>query len=539
MNKQNLGEYLRKWALSDPDKPALLYPSSISYRELDQKVDQLAHGLDRMGLKKGMKAIMLVPVNKDFFILTFALLRMGVILVLIDPGVGRKVMKKSLSNVNADAFIGMPLAHIFRLLNYKAFQNIRFLLTLGPRFFWKGRSYKSFFAKPDVRFNPPKTDPNDIGGIFFTSGSTGSPKGVIYQNRMFHAQIHYFSTHYKWSEKEIDLCTFPLIGLFSICLGSSVVIADMNPSKPASLSPEKIWNNIEEHHCTHMFASPMILRKLSAYAISQGKNLSSMKRIVSAGAPVPVDLLQKMKSILPSTAEIHTPYGATEALPVTDISATDLINLDQELEFIEGICVGRPLDRMTIKIIEISDKPISNWSEVIELATGEIGEITVSGPVVTEAYLNNPEADSKSKISVSESIIFHRMGDLGRIDKFGRLWFYGRKNHRVQIHGQTLYTIPTEAIFNQHPLVRRSALVGVKQKANNETVPIIIIEPESSYIPKLKKSLIRELQILASENQLTDTIHHYLLKKEFPVDPRHNAKIFREKLSQWAQKKIQ
>jgi len=539
MNNQNLGEYLRKWAISDPDKPALLYPSPISYRELDQKADLLAQGLDRMGLKKGMKAIMLVPANTDFFILTFALLRMGVILVLIDPGVGRKVMKKSLRNVNADAFIGMPLAHLFRLLNYRSFRNIQFLVTMGPRLFWKGKSFKSLFAKPGIRFNPPKTDPNDIGGIFFTSGSTGSPKGVIYQNRMFHAQIHCFSSHYHWSEKEIDLCTFPLIGLFSICLGSSVVIADMNPTKPASLSPEKIWNNIEEYNCTHMFASPMVLRKLSAYAISKGKKLSAMKRIVSAGAPVPVDLLRRMKAILPLIAEIHTPYGATEALPVTDISATELINLDQELEFIEGICVGRPLDGIALKIIRISDHQISDWSEVTELPVGQIGEIAVSGPVVTEAYLNNPLADSKSKISAPASTIFHRMGDLGRIDESGLLWFYGRKNHRVQITGRTLYTIPTEAVFNQHPLVKRSALVGIYKQASDEALPVIIIEPESTYSTRSRKNFIRELQILASENQSINTIRHFLIKKEFPVDPRHNAKIFREKLSQWAQMKIQ
>ena len=170
---------------------------------------------------------------------------------------------------------------------------------------------------------------------------------------------------------------------------------------------------------------------------------------------------------------------------------------------------------MTIKIIKTSDQPISDWSETTELPVNEIGEIVVSGPVVTEAYLNNPDADSKSKIAAPASTSFHRMGDLGRIDKSGQLWFYGRKNHRVQIPGQTLYTIPIEAIFNQHPLVKRSALVGINQQANDEAIPIIIIEPEPNYRARLKKNFIRELQMLASENQITNTINHFLIKKEF------------------------
>jgi acyl-CoA synthetase (AMP-forming)/AMP-acid ligase II len=166
---------------------------------------------------------------------------------------------------------------------------------------------------------------------------------------------------------------------------------------------------------------------------------------------------------------------------------------------------------------------------------GEVGEITVSGDLVTKQYFQRPEADAIAKMRDDESI-WHRMGDLGWMDKRGRVWFCGRKNHRVITRNDTLYTIPCEAIFNKHPLVYRSALVGVGTPPNQ--TPVIIIEPEKCFQEKDKKQLIRELLVLAAENPLTEQIFTILFKKELPVDIRHNSKIFREKLAVWAAEKV-
>jgi acyl-coenzyme A synthetase/AMP-(fatty) acid ligase len=534
----NLAGYLHLQAGKNPEKPAFLHPEPISFAGLDRKVDQLCYGLAKAGVEKGTRIIMLVNANLDFFILTFALLRMGAIPVLIDPGVGHKVMKRSLAGVEAEVFIGSPLAQLFRLLYRRAFRNIKLVVTVGPRLFWGGYRYKSLIAPGNQPFIPARIGPDDTGGIFFTSGSTGAPKGVIYRNRMFHAQINYFKTHYQWKPEEIDLCTFPLIGLFSVCLGLSVVIADINPAKPASLKPEDIWANLEIFKCTHMFGSPMILRKLAEYGLQNGKRLNYLQRIVTAGAPVPLSLLNQMKEILPDQAVIHAPYGATEALPVTDVRLSELLCIPSTANFHSGICQGRPLPGINLAIIRITESSIPVMEPAIQVPAGEVGEIAVSGPVVTESYLFNYEADNKTKIRDVSGAVWHRMGDVGRLDEEGRLWFYGRKNHRVEIKGGCLYTIPTEAIFNQIPEVIRSALVGIPGDPSGFDKPVICVQLAPADYWFKRKEIRRMLIDLAIASPETAVIQTFLFRRSFPVDPRHNAKIFREKLRKWAIKRV-
>jgi len=235
-------------------------------------------------------------------------------------------------------------------------------------------------------------------------------------------------------------------------------------------------------------------------------------------------------------AEIHTPYGATEAVPIVSITSNEI--LSETRKFSEqgyGTCIGRPLEGTEIRIIMISDDPIPEWSEDIVVSSGEIGEIAVKGDLVTRQYFENPEADKLAKINEGDHI-WHRMGDLGWVDKKGRIWFCGRKGHRVNTRKGTLYTIPCEAIFNNHPRVFRSALVGVGPASKQ--IPVICIELEQTDDGKNKRKLKKELVELARSNDLTKDIKKILFHKAFPVDIRHNSKIFREKLAIWAEKKF-
>jgi acyl-CoA synthetase (AMP-forming)/AMP-acid ligase II len=166
---------------------------------------------------------------------------------------------------------------------------------------------------------------------------------------------------------------------------------------------------------------------------------------------------------------------------------------------------------------------------------GETGEIIVQGNQVTRGYFERPKDDALSKIADGNAF-WHRMGDLGWMDKKGRIWFCGRKNHRVLTKGKTLFTIPCEAIFNNHPHVFRSALVGVGPAGDQQ--PVICIELEANALPKDKSALKQELLALAGESPITEDIDTILFHRAFPVDIRHNSKIFRENLAVWAEKQI-
>ncbi|HSO88071.1 MAG TPA: AMP-binding protein, partial [Draconibacterium sp.] len=258
--------------------------------------------------------------------------------------------------------------------------------------------------------------------------------------------------------------------------------------------------------------------------------------VMTAGAPVSPTVLRDFKMLLPESSEIHTPYGATEALPVTDICDQELLKIyENKQNLFQGICVGYPLKDIDLQIIAISDESIEFWENAQIMKTGEVGEIVVCGLNVSQEYLANEKANLKSKIFERGSEKrWHRTGDLGRLDEKGRIWFYGRKSQRVVTKNTTLFTIPCESVINQHPMVSRSALVGVKFQ--NEHVPVIYIEMVSGI--KRTEKLRKELLDLSASNPVTKEIRIVLFLKKFPVDPRHNAKIFREKLAVWVQKQM-
>ena len=260
----------------------------------------------------------------------------------------------------------------------------------------------------------------------------------------------------------------------------------------------------------------------------------SLKKVLMAGAPVPGELLQRTLAVLPHDAEIHTPYGATESLPIASITAREILaETWQKTRRGEGVCVGRPLPGIEIRIMKIMDEPIENWHDSLLLPVHEIGEIIVRGPVVTRAYDNNERENRLAKIR-DDTGFWHRMGDLGYFDDASRLWFCGRKGHRVVTRSTTMFTVCCEAIFNEHPDVIRSVLVGVGPKGRQESVLLV----ETRVPKRYREKLLSELRHLAQQNAMTGTINYFLVHQGFPVDIRHNAKIFREKLSLWAAERL-
>jgi acyl-CoA synthetase (AMP-forming)/AMP-acid ligase II len=240
--------------------------------------------------------------------------------------------------------------------------------------------------------------------------------------------------------------------------------------------------------------------------------------------------------MLCGNAEIHTPYGATEAVPIISITSNEILSETRKLsEQGYGICIGRPINDLKVCIIKVSDDPIDKWSEDLMVPDGEIGEISVKGDLVTRNYFKRPESDTLAKIKDLDSF-WHRMGDVGWKDSKGRIWFCGRKSHRVTTEKRTLFTIPCEAIFNNHPRVYRSALVGIGPL--HQQKPVICIELRHDKIKHNKKTLKNELLELAQQRELTQDIETVLFHPSFPVDIRHNSKIFREKLAIWAEKKL-
>jgi acyl-coenzyme A synthetase/AMP-(fatty) acid ligase len=421
----NISEYLRINSEMFPDKPALLHPVRISYKELVTEVDRYSFGLESAGIKYGSLTILMVPAGAEFFIYTFALLRIGAIPVMIDPGMGIKAMSKALADMKADAFIGIPKAHFLKFIRPSVFLTVKTRIIVGFPWFPRGLRIKNILYDSNEKYPTCPVGNNNVAAIFFTSGSTGPAKGVTYTTGILNKQIQVTKVQFNIGLDETDLCTFPLLGLFAICHGNSSVIADMDMIRPSRLNPARIIKNIQDFGCTQMFGSPVVLDKLSKYGNVNRIKLPSLKKIISAGAPVHRNLLESFSQLISDDAEIHIPYGATEALPVTDICAFERLQQgSDETENENGICIGYPVKGLDVSIIKISDNQIKSWNDVVQMAVNEVGEIVVKGAWVTTEYFNNLKATGLSKIYDStDQSKWHRMGDLGRIDSEGRLWF--------------------------------------------------------------------------------------------------------------------
>lgn len=539
MENYNIAHTLTEMAKRWPDRIALVEKvfgghRSWTFRELDEHASAYAHGLKKMGITSADRTVLMVRPSMNFICLTFALFRLGAPVILIDPGMGYRNLLRCIASVKPTAFIGVPKAHLFRIINYFDFFSVSKTVCVGFGFGVLGKSLKGLADFNTGPFPTRDTQQDDLAAIIFTTGSTGPPKGVQYQHGNFSAQLELIRDYYKLTPDDIDQPAFPLFALFSTALGACAVIPEMDPARPAKVNPELFVKSIIDRKVTYSFGSPAIWNVVSRYCLDKSIRLESLRLVLMAGAPVPGELVERVKQVISNDGEIHTPYGATESLPVTSISGSEIITETWPQSRVgKGTCVGRSLPGIDLRVINMSDYPLNDWSETEELPTGEVGEIVVRGGVVTTAYYNNAPENSLSKIA-DNGTFWHRIGDLGYLDEDNRLWFCGRKAHRVETADGVMFTIPCEAIFNEHPTVYRSALVGV-EKDGGKDIPVMIVEPNSRCD---EQQLTADLKKLAGTSALTSRIEHFLINDAFPVDIRHNAKIFREKLSLWATKQL-
>ena len=615
-----------------PDAKGKQVYDRITFSQLNRVSDRLARGFHELGVPRGSRMVLMVPPGIHFIAMTFALFKAGMVTVLIDPGMGRKHLIKCLQEVEPEGFVGIPKVHWVRQLLGWKFPLAKWNIVIGKAPWWcKAVSFDHLRGGPWSGPQMAPTLAEDPAAIIFTSGSTGPPKGVLYRHGNFDAQVQQLRDFYNISTSEVNLPGFPLFALFDAAMGVTTVVPDMNPTRPADVNPEKILDALETWKVTQAFGSPAMWNRIGEFCEDHQIQIKRLKRVLSAGAPVPLHVLEQMKQAIHPKGDVHTPYGATEALPVASIAASDVLSeTADKTRSGAGVCVGRKFPGIDWKVIEMVEGPIAELSPALELPTGQIGELIVRGAVVTTEYYKRAEHTQLSKIpyqpsaedddseqrfqpditgtmmvaalkhqanqadadsatlevtphslgqptpnedstaespsfpfkeSPSEEMaakpsqplpkfeedpshmiqgeVWHRMGDVGYLDEYGRFWFCGRMAHRVRTSRGTMYTIPCEAIFNEHPDVYRSALVGVGRQGDLR--PVIVVEPYPELFPRNateRRNFADELLQLAKANPLTTSIADVLFHPSLPVDIRHNSKIFREKLAIWAARRV-
>ncbi len=515
----------------------------ITNRQLDRESDLIAWGLESAGIGRGVRTVLMVRPSPELFAVTLALFKAGAVPVMVDPGIGLRRLRRCLDEAEPEAFIGVPAAQAARIAFGWARATLRIAVTAGRRWFWGGPTLEALRARGRSAEPFPVADTRDDeeAAILFTSGSTGPPKGVVYRHGNFAAQVEAIRGLGTIERGEVDLPTFPLFALFDPALGMSAVIPDMDPTRPGDVDPRRIIEAAEAFGATNLFGSPALLDTVGRYGVEHRVELSSLRRVISAGAPVPAAVMERFLRMLPEGAEVLTPYGATECLPVSCISSREVLaETAARTGQGAGVCVGLPVPSIELRIIGIDDGPIEKWHAALALPKGEIGEIAVRGPQATRSYFNRPEATALAKIADPDGGFWHRMGDVGYLDERGRLWYCGRKADRVTTSSGTLYTAPCEGVFDTHPRVRRSALVGVPGEGGAHPVLCVELLRDGRGAGRSadRERVAAELLELGARHGPTRAIRTLLFHPGFPVDIRHNAKIGRPELARWAARQL-
>lgn len=509
-----------------PAKPAFIFYSArdkdwkiVTYQQLADSTQRFATGLLACGVTPNMTAALMTPPSADFFALAFALLKLGVVPIILDPAIGLKKVGECLEESKPDIFIGNILTHTLRII-----------------FGWGKSSVKHNLTIPAIKrltFNVQQevsSQTSEVAAIIYTSGSTGLPKGAVYTYANLTAQLDMLVETFNISPDEIDLPAFPLYALIDALIGVTSVIPDITFPVPGKTNPEKVSGAIQKFNVTNMFASPVVLDILEKFwsAGACSRDFQSLKRVITAGAPATIQLQEDFRKLLNNKTNLFGIYGATEVLPIAKIESREIFAVKNKSARGAGVCLGKPVYGARVRIIKISDSAIAQWQDSLEVKPNVVGEITVQGVAVTESYIAREEANLLSKIHNGNEVI-HRMGDVGYFDEGGRLWYCGRKSHRVVTKDDVLFTEQIEGIFNIHPMVYRTALVGMDKE------PVLWVELAKNGD---KEKIKLELMDLAKDHRQASRIKTFLFMKKFPTDVRHNSKIIREQLTLLAEKRL-
>lgn len=530
----NISELLTRRAQEAPERDAvrLVDGTRVSYAELDRRASGLAGALAKRGLARGDRVSLFVRPGIELILVTHALLRLGAVPVLIDPGMGKKSLLACIERMQPRALIGIPRAHVARILYARSFRSVELFVTVGRRLGWGGPTLAQLEREAPRSFETLEPQPDELAAVLFTSGSTGPPKGVVYTHGMFVAQTRALESLYDLQAGEVDLACFPLFALFDHALGMTSVFAPLDPSAPATCDPAALFAAANEHKATFSFGSPAIWRRVLPYIEANDLRFETLRRITIAGAPVPPSLTTALAARLADGGSVHTPYGATESLPVASLSSDDTTPaLAARINGGEGTCVGQPAPGIRLRVLPVTDDDLPHLGA--GLGAEAVGELAVNGSVVSPEYLFDEPATRAAKTRDEDGTLWHRMGDIGRIDEDGRVWFLGRKSHRLETEHGLLMPVGVENVFNVLREVQRTALVGVGQAGSERAV--LIVEPAPDVKPHAAIEACK--QLAASHDDLPE-LCAILAHKGFPVDVRHNAKIHRGELKLWASTRV-
>lgn len=520
----NVVSLLATAAERTPDRLAIILGSSggrsalINYATLWQRVDRVGCGLTKLGIDVGDRVVIMIPMSIDLYVVLLAVLKIGAAAVFVDPWVGRRQIADFTAFSEPRAFVGITKSHLLRLMDHR--------LRSIPVSISTGRCFLGLPSRHDLRGllknegdgTIAGVDPLDSALITFTTGSSGTPKGVNRTHGYLLAQHKALQQEFPYTDSDVDLTMFPVFALNNLAKGITTVVPDIDFKNVAAADGQAIYQQVRSESVTTITASPPLIDRLQA-ALPAKSSPISLRRILVGGAPVSDQQLRRWRQSLPDT-EIVVVYGSTEAEPVAHIGGEERLNLKSDVRpATPGFCTGIPTPLLNAKVIRIEEKPITlgdeGWQEW-EVSPGEIGELVVSGNHVGRDYYRNAEATAANKIQDGDRC-WHRMGDTGYFDGNNHFWLTGRVHSTIRRDGQLVHPQLVEQAAGGDDVVRTAALGIADERLGQRVVLVVESSNPGKDIAAQTVERLREKDIAVDEILVTSN--------PLPVDPRHNSKI--------------
>ncbi|WP_308123398.1 alpha/beta fold hydrolase [Modestobacter marinus] len=516
----------RPWAAlaarADDESPAVVEVGggTVSWAQLHRRVEDLAAGLRAAGLRPGARVGLLVEPSADLTAAVYAVWRAGGVIVVVDRGLGLPGMRRALRGASLDAVIGSA----------QGLAAARAMGLPGPRFAagpLPAPARRALGVAHDLaelealgRAAGPAPDVSADGddrAVLFTSGATGPAKGVVYTQAQVAAQLAQVRAAYGLTAADRFVAAFAPFAVLGPGLGVASSVPDVDVTAPGTLTAAGLAYAVRAVDATVVFAAPAALRRVAATAggltAEQRTALAGVRLLMSAGAPVPAALLRRLREVLPA-AEMHTPYGMTEALPVTDVSLEEI----EAAGAGDGVCVGRPLPGVAVRISPLS--PTGTADAPLTAEPGVTGEVCVRGAHVKDRY----DALWATERAASRDPGWHRTGDVGHLDLAGRLWVEGRLPHVVPTAAGVVTPVGVEQRVEQLDGVAAAAVVGVGP-AGTQAVVVVVVPDR----PGRRRSLAPAAPALADAVRAAagTEVAAVLVTDRLPVDVRHQSKVDR------------
>lgn len=534
--ENNVVNFFLHWVERAPDRPAIVFPARspggaltydvVTFRGLDRDASRLAHALARLGVRKGDRVLVMIPMSRPLYTLLIALMKMGACVVFLDPWVPLRQIGRAAALVRPKAFAGVPRAHWLRLLT-PAVRAIPLKLVAqctSPAQRLLGRRVEDLVARGPTAFPLATCDLDDPALITFTTGSTGTPKGANRTQRFVNAQGAALARHLVRLPGDVDIPALPVFVLQNLGSGVPSVLPLVNFMRIAEVDPPTIVQQVRDWRVTTIGGSPSYLMPIARWCVERGVTLDTIRGVVAGGAPVPPRLLELLQRCCPNArGSIEVLYGSTEAEPVSRIEADEVLGeTAAETERGRGNCVGAPVPDVEVKLVRPRQGAWAlgpgGWAEV-EVAPGEVGEVMVTGDHVQRDYYRNPDAVRENKVVGPDGRVWHRMGDLAWRDARGRLWLVGRVNDAVARGGRTLYPVQVEGRAQAVEGVERCGLVEVEGEAVLAVVPA----------PGAPREVV-VARVVGALDEVGLGVDRVVAVDAIPLDPRHNAKVERARL---------